>query len=219
MGDNWYYQAGDRVEGPLTLAQLRGMAAEGKLRPGDKVCGEDGVWRDMSEVAGGTAGTFAGAGIAGTATVPHAAPSLSYPAPGMHNPQVPDYGVALIKSTGLWVRIVAILFTIGLFFMLMASVGMLVAAALARPREVAPFIALGIMYFLMVCIYVAPLVFLYKYSGRAKAFARLRDEQNLVGALAAQKSFWKYVAILMLVILGLYVIMIPLVVGARFLVR
>lgn len=69
-------------------------------------------------------------------------------------------------------------------------------------------IGLGIVYFLMAIFYVYPALKLGGFSSRITELMNVPSEANLVAALNEQRSFWKYVGILMVIMLGLYAVII-----------
>src|ERR1019366_7361185 len=51
--DHWYYAQNKKKMGPVSLAQLRGLLAEGVLKPADMVLQEGTQkWRPLAEIAG-----------------------------------------------------------------------------------------------------------------------------------------------------------------------
>ncbi len=68
----------------------------------------------------------------------------------------------------------------------------------------------------MALIYIVPAIYLWRYADRIALFIQERSTGTLASALEAQKSFWKFVGILMLVVVAMYAvgIIIAIVVGA-----
>jgi hypothetical protein len=66
----------------------------------------------------------------------------------------------------------------------------------------------GIFYILLSVLYVIPAVLLSRYASQCRSFANLRHEQLLEQAVGTQKSFWKYSAILALVVIALYLLVL-----------
>jgi hypothetical protein len=56
-----------------------------------------------------------------------------------------------------------------------------------------------IVYPIMAVAYVFPAMFLMRYADRIKTFVASGQEQDLVGALEAQRSFWKFAGIFTIV--------------------
>ena len=124
--------------------------------------------------------------------------------------------VQQLAATKPWVRFMSVLTFIGAGFMLVAAVamvGMGSMGAFAKSGAGAAFtgamgFGMAAVYAVLSIIYIFPGIKLWKF---ASAIARLmqsgRDE-DLVAALNQQRSFWKFVGILMLAILAIYLIVI-----------
>jgi len=143
--------------------------------------------------------------------VPAAVTSLSYQAPSPENPMITWQAIQLVGQTTLWVRIMSVLMFIGAGFMVLASLLIIfVAVATSSRRGDTPPVFLGCIYIPMAILYIIPAIFLWRYATNTKAFASLRQIQYLEAALQAQKSFWKFVAITALIMIGLYLLVIVL---------
>jgi preprotein translocase subunit SecG len=121
---------------------------------------------------------------------------------------VPASVIALLAETRPWVRLLAVMFFI---FIGIAIVAMLIvsavapAAAAGNPVAGAPGI---IAMIVMGALYVPPTLFMWRY---ASGIRRLQDGGGmgaLEEALSSQKSFWKYIGVLTLVMICLYGIFI-----------
>ena len=64
----------------------------------------------------------------------------------------------------------------------------------------------GLVYVAFGLLYVLPALFLNRYSSHIADLLRTNRMTDLELALAAQKSFWKFVGVFILVILCLYVL-------------
>lgn len=64
------------------------------------------------------------------------------------------------------------------------------------------------LYIIMAAIYIAPLYFLYQFSNKARIALDSNDNQLLTEALGFLKSHYKYIGILMIIVLGFYVLLI-----------
>ena len=60
----------------------------------------------------------------------------------------------------------------------------------------------------MSLLYLFPSYFLLKYSGGIRAFLATRSAPQMEQALQSQKSFWKFMGILMLVVICFYILAI-----------
>lgn len=110
--------------------------------------------------------------------------------------------VAMLRQTKPWVRFMSILMFIGAAFTIIFSA---VVGVTGIANGEAAFLLFMILYLLMALLfYIFPAVFLFRYANRIRDFMAQGLSENLDAALEAQKSFWKYVGILALVVLCIY---------------
>jgi hypothetical protein len=130
--------------------------------------------------------------------------AIDVPAPGDPSMPVPPSVVLLMAQTRPWVKLLAVLFFVGLGF---AATAMVWAASfMARGGSSSPVFSNVLPMMLLMLFYVPPALFLWRYAARIR---RLQDGGGLPAleeALASQKSFWKYVGIMAAVMLCLYAI-------------
>jgi len=104
---------------------------------------------------------------------------------------------AALAATRPWVRLVSILLFAG------AGLGLLAAVvAMAATGQFAggpPALLVGLLQAFSCALYLVPAYFLYKYSGAIGDFLLSGAAAELEVALVCQKSFWKFVGILTLV--------------------
>ena len=125
---------------------------------------------------------------------------------------VSESALGYLNATRPWVKFLAI---VGFVFIgLMVIVGLIMTFAFsalpAQPGTPALFGPIfGVLYILMAFLYVMPCLFMYRY---AKAIAAIpgTGQGALEEALKNQKSFWKFMGILMIVVLCLYALFIVL---------
>lgn len=117
-----------------------------------------------------------------------------------------DRSASMLLQTKPWVRFISIMMFIGSVFMVLAGIFMMVSGAAGGPPGVS--VGVGVVYIAMASIYTIPAVFLWKYADRIALFVQERSTGTLASALEAQKSFWKFVGILMLVIMAIYAVII-----------
>ncbi|WP_420574316.1 DUF5362 family protein [Kordia sp.] len=73
-------------------------------------------------------------------------------------------------------------------------------------REGIPLAFVGLIYLLMAVLYFFPVFYLYKFSRKMKAALIEKNTEDLTAAFANLKSFFKFIGITMLVIIGIYVL-------------
>ncbi|MFD2939627.1 hypothetical protein [Flavobacterium notoginsengisoli] len=64
--------------------------------------------------------------------------------------------------------------------------------------------AMGAVYFLMAAFYFFPVYYLFKFSSNAKKAFRDNDSEALTSSLGYLKSHYKFIGILMIVLLAVY---------------
>jgi ABC-type glycerol-3-phosphate transport system permease component len=115
--------------------------------------------------------------------------------------RIPD----ILRRTVPWVRFMSVLLFIscgvmmigGLLFTIAMAVGL--ASASDRPGGAVPAVAAGLAYCGMGLINLIPAVFLMRFAGRAKAYVAAQTTDHLEQALDAQRSYWKFMGIFMIV--------------------
>jgi hypothetical protein len=214
MSETWYHLVDGQTVGPLLFSDLQQMAAAGTLKPADRISTNGEAWQPASDVTGLL---FAPPPLPppfppSTTSAP-TAQNLSYQAPYASGPPISARVVELFGQTARWVRIMSVILFVSIGLMLVVGAIMLLMQLVhAGPSAEGPPGVLGLAYFVMSAFYIPPAIFLHRYAGAAKMFSRLRDDESLEKAVEAQKSFWKFVAVLALVIIGLYIVMIPVIV-------
>ena len=138
------------------------------------------------------------------------------------NKAVLNYIMNSLRATKPWTRLLSILGFIGTGLTILVGLGLMVGGNLIpMPPEAPPLAYLGIFYILTSVFYLVPSIWLSKYSSAIDSFLKGGDSVQLGNAMAYQKSFWKFVGILMLVfiiiaILGLLAaILIPVYLAFR----
>jgi len=120
-----------------------------------------------------------------------------------------DRTVIMLRQTKPWVRFISVMSFVGSAFMVLAGLLMIVAKPLGFGAAVARFdggfgAVVGVVYIIMALFYIIPAVFLWRYADRIALFVREGSTGALASALEAQKSFWKFAGIVMLVVIAIY---------------
>ena len=129
----------------------------------------------------------------------------------------PDFGgVALaLEQTKPWVRLLSVLgfVVVGL----MALVGLFGGLAAVTSGEPSMAI-LMVVYPLSALLYFFPALFLWRYADRIQDFLSSRTLEGLQTALEAQRSFWKFTGIMVVVsfVLGIVAVMFIGAIAAAF---
>jgi len=108
----------------------------------------------------------------------------------------------LLAQTKPWVRFLSVLGFIGtglaVIVFLVGSVGGGVAPG---PMELIIMVPMGVLF------YLVPSILLWRYANRINDFLGAANPASFSTALTAQKSFWKYLGILALIIVAIYGVM------------
>jgi hypothetical protein len=140
---------------------------------------------------------------------PPAEPAGASQSPPPNEAPLPDEGVVTwpviraLAGTRPWVRLVAVLMLLGSGLGLAGSLMVLVTGGRAGMGAAGP---TAVVQILMFVLYVIPAWFLLKYAGAIGAFLTGGTVEQLETALGYQKSFWKFVGILSLVMIVLAVL-------------
>jgi hypothetical protein len=122
--------------------------------------------------------------------------------------------IECLEQTRPWVRLLSILGFVGAVFMVLAALLMIVVGGAGMVPGMGGGgaggmggVVLGLVYLLLALLYIFPSYFLFRYAGAISSMDR-----DVVGgmerALAAQKSFWRFVGIVSLVYLVLILVFI-----------
>lgn len=137
-----------------------------------------------------------------------------------YSPPVPPSGgghstithnmVEALRQTKPWVRFISVLMFIALAFMILGALAMLVVGLVGMGNRMGmgggvPMALLSLVYVVGAILYAPPAVFLWKYASNIGSMAQ-NQAWGMEQALKSQKSFWKYVGILMAVMIVLYVV-------------
>src|SRR6267142_5974567 len=139
-------------------------------------------------------------------------------------PTVADNGITpgmieSLRQTKPWVRLLSILGFVGSAFMVMGGLfvitaslaGATIGGSLGRSFRGPSFLIIGILYLLFAVLYLFPSFFLFRYASAIAAMLRGETVHGMEQALAAQKTFWRFVGIMAVVVLALYVIILVVV--------
>jgi len=229
MANQWNYIQNGQSLGPIPEEQLKAMLAAGSLS-----------WETLVWCDGMTAWTAAGQvqALAPAPREPHP-PLIELDEPAIRTPPlnpyappradlqgirpgatfqaaVPSEVVETLRQTKPWARLLAVLGFIGIGFMVLASLAMLAfesSMKIGLPRGFG--VGMMVVYLFMAGIQLPAALFLNRYASRIGDLLDSQAPSDLQEALVAQKSFWRYIGILTLIVMCIYVLIIAFaVVGA-----
>jgi len=116
------------------------------------------------------------------------------------NKAVLNYIMNSLRATKPWTRMLSILGFIATGLTILVGLGLILGGNyIPISPEAPPLLYLGILYLLTSVFYLIPSIWLSKYSSAIESFLKGRDAVQLGNAIAYQKSFWKFVGILVLI--------------------
>jgi hypothetical protein len=109
-----------------------------------------------------------------------------------------------------WVRFISVMTFIGAAFMMLGGLFItLMGSSIPGFSEAGiPYVggALGIVYLLLALLYLFPGLFLWRYANAIDSLLRNQQSVALEEAMKHQTSFWRFVGIMMAVILVIYLL-------------
>jgi len=126
------------------------------------------------------------------------------------NKAILNYIMKSLRATKPWTRLLSILGFIGTGLTILVGLGLMVGGNLIPISPKAPPLAyLGMFYILASVFCLVPSIWLSKYSSAIDSFLKGGNSMQLGNAIACQKSFWKFVGILVLVFIAILILSIP----------
>jgi hypothetical protein len=129
----------------------------------------------------------------------------SFGSSGNISPQV----VEALAGTKPWVRLCSVIGFIGAGFMILGGIVMMIGGAVGLSQfskssgaPTAMFGVLGAVYIVMAFLYIYPSVKLWSYGSRIVSLMSSRSEPDLIAALHEQRAFWKFVGIMICIVLA-----------------
>mgnify|MGYP001139433415 CR=1 FL=1 len=115
-----------------------------------------------------------------------------------------------LTETRKWTMFFAILGFIGIGFLAIAVVVMLIAATVGSGfmsnQNAMLFGVLTVVYLIMGLLYFFPVYYLLKFSTHMKSAIEKSEQNKLVMAFEYLKSHYKFIGILTIVIIGMYIL-------------
>ena len=97
----------------------------------------------------------------------------------------------VLSQTKPWVRLLSVLGFLMFGLMILAFVGIVLAATASGGPQVTTFVFVLFLPFALIFLLV-PALLLWNYASRIATFLASQNPQSLATAVGAQKSFWKY---------------------------
>ncbi len=122
-----------------------------------------------------------------------------------------DHALAFLRETAKWANFMSIVgfICLGLLVLMALFGGAAFAAAASEFGGGAEMIGgafFTVIYLLVAVLYFFPIYYLFKFAGNMKAALRAKDEDTLTKAFEYLKSHYKFIGILMIIMLSFYVL-------------
>lgn len=113
-----------------------------------------------------------------------------------------------LSETARWAKFIAIVgfVFIGLMVIAAFAIGSFMSSMPSSELYPIPSGFFTGMYLVIALIYVFPVLYLYRFATKMQAALKSQDQSVLQDALANLKAHYKFIGILMLIIIGLYAI-------------
>lgn len=148
-------------------------------------------------------------------TDPYSSPTSYVQPPSFSTSAAISQGVlAQLAGTKGWVRFMSVLMFVGAGFMLLVGLIMLMAggsiAASAKAGALPAGVMTGfaILYAVLSLIYIYPALKLWKYASYIGVLLISGSMMDLESALNQQRSFWKFLGIMVIALFALYLVAI-----------
>jgi hypothetical protein len=119
-----------------------------------------------------------------------------------------------LRATKPWVRFISIVMFIMVGFMFLAGVMMMFLSFGMGGAGLGP--VMGIFYIVFGGFYLVPAYFLSQYASHIRDFIDGGGDSAMESALESQKSFWRFVGIITLVVICLYALFFIIAMFAAF---
>ena len=134
-------------------------------------------------------------------------------------PVITSAMVEYLKQTKPWVRFISILMFVGTGFLLLAGILFVLGASAMSSRfgsafGGAPAALIGLVYVVLGALYIFPAVFLFRYASGIQKALTVDLISGMEEAIRSQKSFWRFVGILILIMMILWVVVLAFIILA-----
>jgi len=198
---DWYYTANGQQAGPVDELMLRQLLDAGSVSPGDLVYGPG---LTQWTLAGQVPALSGGQGSV-QPDPPAGAPMIGYRGVETGLTGLSAVAMDALRGTKPWVRFLGIMAFIGAGFMALGGISMLSMSAM-MPKSAGIPTWLGGVYLAMAALYIIPAVLLNRYANGIASLMRSQRMSDVERALGAQRSFWKFSGIMLIIVLCLYAV-------------
>ncbi|MDQ1161675.1 small-conductance mechanosensitive channel [Chryseobacterium sp. SORGH_AS 447] len=113
---------------------------------------------------------------------------------------------SFLGEAAKWTTYLSILGYIGIGFMVLAAIVLFAVGSSISMGPMAGGIWMGVFYLALAAFYFIPINLLYKFSSNMKTALHSNDQASLVKAFEYLKSHYKFIGILTIVLIGIYIL-------------
>lgn len=125
--------------------------------------------------------------------------------------QLNTTSLGFLRETAKWANFIAIMGFIGMGFMLLGAVAIAIMPTMsgAGMGMLGPMQGImSAMYVILALLYFFPVYYLYKFASRMKLALNSKSTEELTGALENLKSHYKFLGIMIVVMIVMYILAI-----------
>ena len=124
---------------------------------------------------------------------------------------ITPYGSSYLKTSAKWATFLAILGFIGSGIMVFVALLMLIISPISKLSSTLglPMSLLGVVYLLLAIFYFFPAYYLYNFADKTKIALDSNNQDVLDDSLKNLKRMFKFIGIMTIVLIAIYLIMIP----------
>jgi hypothetical protein len=149
---------------------------------------------------------------------PYASPGTDFDSTDASSQAIAAEVISQLARTKPWVRFISVmifigaglLLLLGLFMGLGGGAAMFFSAGGVGGAEAGIGIAVMLLYIAIAALYIYPGLKLWNYASRIGILIRSCQTMDLVSALNEQRAFWKFIGILAVIVMALYLVIIPI---------
>lgn len=123
-----------------------------------------------------------------------------------------------LKTMASWTTFMAVLGFISIAFLVLASIIMLVMGKKSIGSAAIPFQGfysfMGLFYIVFAVMYIFPNLFLLRFSQKTKNALVNQDTNGLEEGVKNMKSYWKFMGIMIIVMIAMMIIAMPIIIIA-----
>lgn len=119
-----------------------------------------------------------------------------------------------VWETSKWMKFIGVIMIIMTAFLFLGAIFLFVCSPMLNDSTNVPLWIFGILYLILCGINIFPIVYLMRACKAARAAAQDNHNEQMVEYLKNSKLYWKFIGILTIVMIAIYILIIPILVIA-----